>query len=249
MNETTDRTDVKIAGAGAVGSGKYRDVNIAGTGTLAGDVECVNLKVSGAAEGRGTLRAESMKVNGVLTYNGGVDVGTAKVNGSSVFQGSVHAGSLAVSGTVEVGEDLTGGEVDLRGFLRVKGDCEVERFVSRGGFTVEGLLNAGVVDVQLYGPCKAREIGGEAIIVRSAKDSTIRRLVATLVPSIETHLTTETIEGDDVRLEHTTARVVRGKTVVLGRDCEVELVEYTEEYSASSDAKVKKATKIGEAAS
>ena len=59
-------------------------------------------------------------------------------------------------------------------------------------------------------------------------------------------LTADFIEGDGVRLERTTARAVRGNTVVIGPGCEIELVEYTGEHSASPEAKVKTVRKVSE---
>ena len=141
-----------------------------------------------------------------------------------------------------MGGDYSGETVALQGFLRVKGDCAVERFGCEGGFEVSGLLNAGVVDVALGAPCTATEIGGESISVRYASWA-LKRLVAKLLPSQSFRLAAETIEGDDVRLENTTAKVVRGTNVTLGPGCDIELVEYSEAFERASGAKVKTARK------
>lgn len=248
MNDTTATGDVKIAGTGTVATGKYRNVSIAGSANLAGDIECVDLKVNGSAGGRGTLKAQTVVVNGDMSYDGDIQASvSAKVNGSTHLGGSLNAGSLKVAGSADVQGSLSGNEVVVQGALSVGGDCEVERFVSEGAITVGGLLNAGAVDIQLYAPCSVREIGGEAITVRYGGGNAIRRIVAMFVPIADIRLTAETIEGDDVRLERTTARVVRGNSVVIGPGCDIQLVEYTEAYSAVPDAKVKEARKVGEA--
>jgi cytoskeletal protein CcmA (bactofilin family) len=244
MNDTRTRGDVRIAGAGSVATGAYETVSVSGSATLTGDVECDALKVSGAADGRGTLKAGRIVVNGSLTYRGDADAQEVRVNGTATFGKLLRAGTLKVAGTVDVDGDLHATEVHSQGYVRVSGDCEAERLKVEGGLTVGGLLNAGVIDITLYAKCDVRDIGGEAVLVKSGR-SGLHRLIAMLVPLAERRLTAESIEGDDVRLEQTTARVVRGKSVVLGPGCVVDLVEYTESYSAAPDAKVKEARKAG----
>lgn len=242
MNDTGVRLDIKIAGAGAMATGVYNDVTISGSGTLTGDIECVKLKVSGAANGQGSLKADRISVSGSFRYYGAVTAGETKVAGSADFNGSVTGKSFRISGGGTVDGDLSADEIDVQGGLTVGGDCEAERFTCVGAFTVGGLLNAGVVDLRLHGPCKAREIGGEAVVAREG-GTAFRRLVAMFAPSMEARLTVDTIEGDDVRLERTTAKVVRGHSVVIGPGCDIGLVEYTESYSASREAKVRESRK------
>lgn len=243
MNDTTTANDVRIAGAGTIASGTYRTVSISGSGTISGDVECETLKVSGAADGRGSLKADKVTVSGSLVYAGEVEAQDMRVSGSGKLGSSARVGTLTISGSAQVDGDLTGETVKMSGFLDVGGDCQAERFSAEGGFSIDGLLNAGAVDVTLWGACRAREIGGEAIMVRFGRGS-LRRFVAMFVPQMDVRLTCESIEGDDVRLEHTSARVVRGGTVVLGPGCEIGLVEYTGSYDAPADAKVKEARKV-----
>lgn len=247
MNDTTTRGDISINGMGMVATGAYRAVTINGSGTLTGDIECEKLKVNGSSDGRGSLKAGSIGIAGSMQFGGDVEAGSVKVSGTGDFGGSVKAAALKVSGTANVGSDFSGDNVDVQGVLRVHGDCEAERFTAQGAFTIGGLLNAGVVDVRLYGACSAREIGGEAITVRYAPFP-LRRLVEVFLSAHESRLTVDTVEGDHVRLEKTTARVVRGTTVVAGPGCEIGLVEYAESFEKASDAKVKSSRKTGEAA-
>ena len=243
MSDTTKRGDVRISGAGTIATGTYRTVSVSGSATLAGDVDCTDFKVSGAAEGDGTLRAENVTVHGTLGYRGDAEVGNLRVTGTASFH-TLKGADVSASGTLAV-DALSATTVKVLGFLNVLGDCEAERFETQGAFTVAGLLNAGVVDVTLGGKCSAGEIGGEAVAVRIGVGA-LKRFVTSLVPGGELRLTADSIEGDDVRLEHTTARAVRGTTVVIGQGCEIDLVEYTGEYSAAPDAKVKTVRKVSE---
>jgi cytoskeletal protein CcmA (bactofilin family) len=57
-------------------------------------------------------------------------------------------------------------------------------------------------------------------------------------------LTADIIEGDDVYLENTQAKVVRGNNIELGPDCEIELVEYKDSFKQDEKADVGTHTKI-----
>lgn len=243
MSDTKTRGNVRVAGAGTIATGTYRTVSVSGSATLTGDVDCTDFKVSGAAEGDGTLRAENVTVHGTLGYRGDAEVGNLRVSGTALFH-SLKVSDGNISGTLDTAS-LTATTLKVLGYLNVSGDCEAERFDCQGAFTVGGLLNAGAVDVTLGGKCSAGEIGGEAVTVRIGVGA-LKRFVTTLIPAWELRLTAGSIEGDDVRLEHTTARAVRGNTVVIGQGCDIELVEYTGEYSAAADAKVKTVRKVGE---
>lgn len=52
------------------------------------------------------------------------------------------------------------------------GDCNAEIFNLEGGFTIDGMLNADILRINLYWPSKVNEIGGSEITVkRSGKIS------------------------------------------------------------------------------
>jgi hypothetical protein len=58
-------------------------------------------------------------------------------------------------------------------------------------------------------------------------------------------LTVNSIEGDDIRLSSTRARVVRGNNVVIESGCEIDLVEYTGSLKINRGAEVKEKKKMG----
>lgn len=243
MSDTPVLGDIRVSGVGTIPTGRYGKVSVSGSGTLIGDVECTELKVSGAADGDGTLNADAITVHGSLSYRGPADARTVKVTGSARF-GALKAEEVNASGTLSA-SSVSSGTVKLQGYLSVTGDCEAERFVTQGAFTIDGLLNAGVVDVTLGDKCKAGEIGGETVVVRNYPMGGLKRFVTSLMPSIQLRLWADSIEGDDVRLENTTARAVRGTTVVIGPECTIDLVEYTQSYSAAPDAVVKEVRQVG----
>lgn len=244
MSNTKTRGDVRVSGAGTIASGTYRTVSVSGSATLTGDVDCTDFRVSGAAQGDGALKAESATVHGALSYRGDAEVTRLHVTGTASF-GTLKAEEINTSGTLQV-SSLSASAVKLQGLLNVSGDCEAERFFCQGVFAIGGLLNAGAIDITLGGKCSAGEIGGETVAVRIGVGA-LKRFVTSLIPAWELRLTAESIEGDDIRLEYTTARAVRGNTVILGPGCDIELVEYTGQYSASPEAKVVTVRKVSDA--
>lgn len=57
-------------------------------------------------------------------------------------------------------------------------------------------------------------------------------------------LSAESIEGDEIYLENTNARVVRGNNVTIGPGCEIELVEFKNDFRQLKGAKVNDSKKI-----
>ena len=51
-----------------------------------------------------------------------------------------------------------------------------------------------------------------------------------------TCLITDIIEGDEIYLEYTKAKIIRGNNVELGPGCEIELIEYKNSYKQDETA-------------
>jgi len=60
----------------------------------------------------------------------------------------------------------------------------------------------------------------------------------------EAGLSAGIIEGDDIFLEATQAKIVRGRHVVIGEGCSIELVEYKDSFRQQNNGSVKENRKI-----
>ncbi len=140
-----------------------------------------------------------------------------------------------------MGGKLAAEHLDVKGGFKVKGDSTAETFSSKGAFSVAGLLNAGNVEIVLYGPCRAKEIGGETINVRKGTAFRLGRLINSILFSLDLNggLSTDTIEGDDIYLEDTKAKAVRGNNVTIGQGCDIGLVEYRGKFEQSKQSSVR----------
>jgi len=229
--------DASISGAGKIGGGKYRDVKISGAGSVGGDIECVSFDTSGASTINGNIKATNLKISGATDIKGNVEAEDIKVSGGLDMKGDVVTTTIKISGASKIRGSLHAQEVDISGTVEIKEDCEAEKFKARGGFEIGGLLNAGDIEVSIYGRCRVREIGGEKIDIRRGSGNIFAKMIKYIFTQGE-RLTTSVIEGDDIYLEATTAKIVRGNNVTIGPDCNIELVEYRSKISVSPDSQV-----------
>jgi cytoskeletal protein CcmA (bactofilin family) len=225
--------------------GRFNEVAVMGELTINGDLDCQDLKVMGQTTVRGGLKGKEGKITGKAVLQNNLEMEELKVMGQLKTEGTAKIDRLRVEGQVSLGGALTAQEIDLRGELKVAGDCTAETFKARGAFAIDGLLNAGEIDIKHYGRCRAREIGGESILVRRGPHSMLARFIKSIFTGLElVNLVTDSVEGDDIYLENTTAKVVRGNRVRIGEGCEIERVEYKDTFEYVTDTHVRASKKI-----
>jgi cytoskeletal protein CcmA (bactofilin family) len=237
--------DIKISGSGTSGGGRYNEVTISGSGKINGDLECVDFKTSGSSKVIGNLKAETVKVSGSARIEGNVEAVEMKVSGSSHVTGQVKSQVLKISGSTHIEGSLYGEEITIMGSAHIEKDCEVESFKASGNFKIQGLLNAGQVNINLGGKSSVKEIGGEYIEVKvSIIDNFFFKKAIDKMFNSRGELTTEIIEGDEIYLENTNAKIVRGNKVTIGEGCNIGLIEYSGEINVSNESIVKDQKKI-----
>ncbi|QWU14549.1 hypothetical protein SAMN04487895_106314 [Paenibacillus sophorae] len=222
-------SDLIINGVGSAAGGTYDKVLIDGVGKVEGSLTARIFKANGQIRVKGELETVEMEVNGIMNLEGPLRVNTMKLDGILHVDGGV-----------------TGENCALNGLMTAKGDCELEEFRGVGGFTIEGLLNAGRMDIRLAGAGQAHEIGVETLKVRQGDKSLWNRLLGGIIPKLKSELTAKVIEGDDLDLEYTNADVVRGNYVIIGVGCSVELVEYRTGLTVHPGARIGKEVKTGD---
>lgn len=228
MEQQRRLPDLIINGVSSASGGQYDTVSIDGVGKVEGDLLSRTFKANGHIKVNGSMRTDSVNCDGKLAVAGNLQAAEIVVNGLNSIAGSVSADRLL-----------------LNGWLTVKGECEIERFEAEGGFEVAGLLSAGTLDVRLQGRCAAKEIGVESVRVRRSAKRVWNTVWRWLFPKLVPELRAGTIEGDDIDLEYTSADVVRGNKIVIGKGCSIGRVEYRSELTVLSGAKVDTEVKAG----
>lgn len=245
MNQEA-RHNVEIMGVGSSTGGFCGDVAINGIGKINGDLDCIELVCDGLGEVNGSTKAVVVKINGKGDFKAGLSAEELAVNGHATVKGAVIIKELKLEGWMTVHDSLSTEALDAKGAITVEGDCNAETFLVKGGFTINGLLNAGTINVKLYGPGRAREIGGGKIDVKRGHTMRLKNLIKALFlgdPFPEV-LNADSIEGDDIYLEYTRAKVVRGGKVRLGPGCEIDQVEYKEALETDREARVGQVSKV-----
>jgi cytoskeletal protein CcmA (bactofilin family) len=241
--DSNNHGDIRINGSGSAGGGTYDSVVIRGTGKITGDLKCTAFSISGSGTIEGSLETSDGRISGSGTVEGNVKADRFKISGSGRVDGNLSAKEYAVSGSGAVGKSVEATLVKLEGSAKVGENCSAETFNADGGFEIGGLLSADDVTIRLYGfRSRAREIGGGKITVSLGPPmGFIKSIFAGFINPI---LEVDTIEGDEIVLENTAARIVRGNTVIIGSGCDIGTVEYKEFCQKNLDAKVGTETKI-----
>jgi cytoskeletal protein CcmA (bactofilin family) len=178
---------------------------------------------------------QKVTILGEAFVDGDLDCEKLRLTGTLRVEGALQMTDSKIMGSADVTGNVSGHNLRLFGELNIKGDCSAESFKARGTFNIDGMLNAGDIEMNLYGPSHAREIGGASIQVKPHFK---------LMPGGLRELTADTIEGDDIRLLNTRARVVRGNSVTIGSGCEIELIEYKTNCNVDAGSKVTRQVKL-----
>lgn len=218
-----NRVDLKIYGQGNSSGGKYNAVSIMGEGRIDGDVDCANIKVYGEGQLIGNLKTEN----------------TVNIKGHTSIKGNLEAEKIKLQGELDVDGGVLVNEAMLTGNINTRGDFNAEIFTLEGGFTINGLLNAEILKINLYWPCEVREIGGSKITIKKDGKLSFLGLKNMITPGGHNRLKTDLIEGDDIYLENTNSKVVRGNNITLGPGCKIEHVEYKNDFKQDKGAEVK----------
>ncbi|EYE87513.1 hypothetical protein Q428_12970 [Fervidicella metallireducens AeB] len=228
------KNNLILSGAGSVAGGVYDKVSISGAGKINGDTECETFVASGAASVNGNIKAKKATLSGAVKIHGNISAGDIFASGASSVKGNVKAENIDVSGASTVTGNIDCEKIKVSGAAKIGGDCEAEIFEADGIFKIGGLLNSGEIYIKVSGDSSVKEIGGEKIEIIKGHNRIIGFDLGKVFKSFfnagyDCNLVVEIIEGDDIKLEATTAKVVRGNRITIGRDCKIDLVEYKEE--------------------
>ncbi|ULQ58500.1 hypothetical protein K7I13_07910 [Brucepastera parasyntrophica] len=205
---------MNIMGESSLAGGTYSQVRVMGSLSLSGKLESRELKVMGTLDSEDDILCNVMEV-----------MGTAKLRKLEVKD------NLSVMGTVTA-RDVAAERVSVLGELMAEGSIECASLEVNGAVTAGNFLGADSFHIKSRYSSKVKDAGGKEIRVRG-------RLFGR-----KTVLSAETIEFDTVDIEKTEARVVRGKNVIIGTDCSIDLVEYSDTLEQHPRARIGKAVKI-----
>ncbi len=218
--------DMKISGAGAIGAGEYDKVRISGSTKSEGLIRCESFHLSGSFSG-GEIECSD-------DFN---------VSGAAKFSGNIEAKEMHISGALKCGGSIKGKEIKAAGAIKVSGDVEAEEISINGEINCGGLINAEEMHLALDSTAdsRAESIGGSKIKIEKSRSG---KVFLWLFKNCCKLAVSDSIEGDEIIIEHTRAKVVTGRYVMIGEGCEIGLVQYSESAEISPKAKVGRCEKI-----
>lgn len=228
------RDNLHIAGVGKAEGGVYAKVQLDGMGTIGGSLDCDDFIGNGSVSVKGALTAKTVRINGSGSVDGPMDALEVNVGGSAKIKADVRARKMSVGGRCHIYGKLIAKEIELSGSLRAD-NIHTESIEVKGGFNVDGALQANTIEVKLYDRCEAREIYGDYITVCKKGKRIWEQLSFSIRPA---RLYVRVMEGNRVEVEHTEADIIRGNRIILGPGCKVRLVEYREELIQDPSAEV-----------
>ena len=235
----------ELPGAGKIEDGSltvHGPIEIDGAGKVEGSVRGENLKVNGSFKVEaGCEITENVDVNGSFKIEGGPCVisGKADVSGSFKVEGDLSVGSLDVDGSFVAGGSLRAGEVEIDGVLKVGGELQAECFRADGVVNIDGLLNAETVELSVSGEDLIESIGGGRVTVERGRSG-----FSLFGFKKRPHLVSDLIEADEISLEYTDCRTVRGINVHIGKECVIDRVEYSGTLTTDPDCTVREKIKV-----
>lgn len=218
------RNHLKILGTTTSAGGFYQNVNITGECQFNGDVDCEKLRLTGDAKIAGNLRVKHIKITGTCTVNGSLDGLSLRGQGEMKTTAGLRIDSLKFTGNVNV-----------------TGDCEAEELQLTGAVNVYGLLSSERLDISMYGPSWAQEVGGSKIRIKTSK---VKSLLTLMKSKARVMFNAGLIEGDSIELQYTKADMVRGEHIIIGENCEINTVEYRDTLKIHKSAIVKNQVKL-----
>jgi len=235
-----EKRSVSIAGAGKVAGGEYHTVKISGSGRVEGDLVAEELRIAGAGKVEGGAKVKELVVSGTARFEGPVEADALQIAGACKIEAELSAKEARVAGALKVEGGVKAHYFKASGGLKVEGNLEADLVSLAGKVTITGLLAADRVEMRLEDASFVQEIGGERIEIRR------RARGKGLLEELGLHffrrpgtLQATSIEGDEVYLEGTQAKLVRGKEVHIGPGCRIERVEYEESLRVHPESRVK----------
>lgn len=200
---------------------ELRDLKIEGMGSCYGG-EYNNVKLEGMSTIKDNLKCNSFTSEGMCKCEGEIETLDMKTEGTFKGFGNIKAKNFSTEGYFKAkNSSINADVINIEGFI----DC--------------GELSADLINVD--GVCHANKIFGETINLNPSiniktgfnfflKSSNISKA--------------EIIECTELKADALTADIIRASKIKLGKDCEVNYIEYSETADIHPNAKVKKIIKI-----
>lgn len=213
------------------------DVRVVGPTHLS-SVDSETFSAAGATKVDGDVTARTVSLKGTANVGGDVKATEFAAKGSTNVAGDVTADEMRAKGSTRVDGNLQADRLDAKGSSKF-GDVDADTVSAAGALSVADLAAEtveirGVVDADLVEADEVRVAMGDG---ESTVESIAGGTVVVERENSDGRLHAQTVEGEEVYLEHATVDEVTGEKVSLGPDARVGTVR-AEELEVDENATV-----------
>lgn len=170
---------------------------------------------------------DNIKVSGTASVSSDIVANTVKVSGIATFENNLKTSDLKVSGLVKVNGNMMFTNATISGLVQVRGKVEGEVLKADGGISVSQDINVEKMEATI-GKGSFNNIYGNDIKIDSKKHLIICK----------------EIEATNIDVTYLKADRISGNNVVIGPNCDIGIVEYSEKLSINIYAKIRKVVKL-----
>lgn len=251
-----NKGNMKLAGNGEIIEGEYQEIKIMGNATSCGAVKADTIHIMGGAHLNGNIETGECVIHGNAVIKGNIVAESMKVNGNFNLEGDCRINELTVNGKTEVDGVFECNNVVLRGDMFITKGCQTKELKVYGGVRAQADVLGEKITIEGRIDCKGL-LSAEEIYLHASRESYCKEIGATKLVvekpfyhlfwsgfSKKNSLSCDLIEADEIKLENTNAKIVRGKQIHLVKACQVDTLEYSEQYTKGEACEIREVTKV-----
>lgn len=230
--QDAEHGDMNVSGVyKAMGTCKARNVRCSGTIKVLSHMEAEDMTISGICKVEDSLQANDISCSGILKATKGFKLNKIKVSGICKTDGDISAKVIKCSGVMKGQNTISAESIRVSGCIKAC-DIESEDIKLTGEFNISNMLNANTITIEVEDRktrsfCK--NIGGENV---SIENKSLHKIIV------------DNIEANDISIENTKCKSVNGNNIIIGKGCEIDIIEYKDSIEIHDKAKVKEVKKL-----
>ena len=192
------------------------NVQISGASTIAGGTYN-QVSIAGSCRIVSDLEANDFRAAGSIHANGKLSAKTINASGAMKVLGDLICDECKLAGGFSVTGNLIASTCRLSGAIKINGEINAESFTLRSNGSVMTTIHGDKIDID----------GGNGLFFRPRKQN----------KALE-------IEATTIEIDYVSAQRVSGTNIIIGENCNIEVVEYSENLTAHKKAKIGQVIKI-----
>ncbi len=216
-------------GSRVVDCGVYTRIFAFGDFEASGNIQASKIRSFGDNIVRGHCLVKYLFSAGNLRIEDSLDAQTIRSLGNVTIHGQLRATRVRGMGDLSSTGRVCCQQFRLWGSASLEAGLSAEQLSLTGTCKIGGLVTGDQIRIRSRGRCEFDEIGASVIAIRAGWDEDGCNGSAGLL-NWKCRGTTQVriIEADIISLENTTAEVVRGQAITVGKGCRIGTVEYSE---------------------